>query len=154
MMKTDLLIVKGPNLNMLGQREPETYGSDTLGDIEGACRQLCDELGLSLRWFQSNIEGKMVTAIQESAFDNSPHPARGLIINAAAYTHTSVALYDAVELFQGPSIEVHLSNTSARESFRHHSFMSLVCDGIIQGFGRDSYLLAIRGISSKLAKAG
>jgi 3-dehydroquinate dehydratase-2 len=106
-----------------------------------------------LRWFQSNIEGEMVSAIQESAFDNSPQPARGLIINAAAYTHTSLALYDAVELFQGPSIEIHLSNTSARESFRHHSFMSLVCDGIIQGFGRDSYLLAIRGISSKLAKA-
>ena len=86
MMKTDLLIVNGPNLNMLGQREPETYGSDTLGDIEEACRQLCDELGLSLRWFQSNIEGEMVSAIQESAFDNSPQPARGLIINAAAYT--------------------------------------------------------------------
>ena len=150
-MKTDLLIVNGPNLNMLGRRAPEIYGADTLDDIQAACTALCDELGLSMRWFQSNIEGEMVTAIQEAAFDNSTHPASGLIINAAAYSHTSVALYDAVELFEGPSIEVHLSNTIAREDFRHHSYMSLVCDGIIQGFSRDSYLLAIRGVSGKLA---
>lgn len=137
---------------MLGLREPETYGSDTLDDIEKACRQLCTELGLSMRWFQSNIEGEMVSAIQEAAFASSPKPARGLIINAAAYTHTSVALYDAVQMFEGPRIEVHLSNTHKRESFRHQSFMSLICDGMILGFGRDSYLLAIRGISGKLSK--
>ncbi len=154
MMKTDLLIVNGPNLNMLGTREPGIYGADTLADIEAACRQLCEEMGLTMRWFQSNIEGEMVTAIQESAFETSPHPARGLIINGAAYTHTSIALYDAVQLFQGPSIEIHLSNTHAREAFRKQSFMSLICDGIIQGFGRDSYLLAIRGIYGKLAGQG
>ena len=87
MMKTDLLIVNGPNLNMLGTREPGIYGADMLEDIEAACRQLCEEMGLTMRWFQSNIEGEMVTAIQESAFETSPHPARGLIINGAAYPY-------------------------------------------------------------------
>ena len=105
-----------------------------------------------MRWMQSNHEGELVEAIQESAFSHSPQPASGLIINAGAYTHTSVALYDAVELFEGPSIEIHLSNTKRREAFRQTSYMSLICDGMIQGFGRDSYLLAIRGITGKLAK--
>ena len=153
-MATDILIVNGPNLNMLGLREPEVYGAQTLKDIENACEQLCSELGLSMCWFHSNHEGEMVTAIQDSAFKTSPKPARGLIINAAAYTHTSVALHDAVGMFEGPCIEIHLSNTMAREPFRHHSYLSAVSDGIILGFGIDSYRLAIRGIQAKLSATG
>jgi len=153
-MATDILIVNGPNLNMLGLREPEVYGTQTLDDIRQACEQLCAELGLSMRWFHSNHEGEMVTAIQDAAFKTSPAPARGLIINAAAYTHTSVALHDAVGMFDGPRLEIHLSNVMAREPFRHHSFISAVSDGIIAGFGCESYLLAIRGIQAKLAAQG
>ena len=145
-LPVDILVINGPNLNMLGQRQPEIYGHETLGDMEQSCRALATEHGLTLDWMQSNDEGELVTAIQEAR-----KSARAIAINAAAYTHTSVALHDALANFDGPKVELHLSNIHARESFRHQSMIAAVVNGVICGFGSQSYLLAISGLATLLA---
>ncbi len=146
----DILVINGPNLNMLGLREPEIYGSDKLADYEAKIDALCAELDKSCRCFQSNYEGEMVTAIQNAARTDTADAARSIVINAAAYTHTSIALRDALSLFPGPKIEVHVSNVMKRERFRHESFISEVCDGIIIGLGVNSYLLGVRAVTDLL----
>ena len=147
---TDILVINGPNLNMFGLREPEIYGADTLAEYEAKINALCIELGKSNRCFQSNHEGKLVTAIQDAAVIGSVDAASAIVINAAAYTHTSVALHDALSLFSGPKIEVHVSNVMKREQFRHESLISAVCDGVIMGLGVNSYLLAVRAVTDLL----
>jgi len=147
---TDILVINGPNLNMFGMREPELYGSETLADYETKIEALCAELAVSCRFFQSNHEGELVTSIQNAALPDGPGAARAIVINAAAYTHTSVALRDALSLFSGPKIEVHVSNVMKREAFRHESFISAVCDGIIIGLGMNSYLMAVRAVVDTL----
>lgn len=148
MVLTDLpiiLVLNGPNLNMLGVREPSVYGTDTLGDIEDACLGTAKDLGLELDFRQSNHEGELVTMIQQARNDHD-----GIIINAGAYTHTSVALYDALLLAEKPVIEVHLSNPYRRESFRHHSYISGVAKGVICGLGSQGYLLALQAMAKIL----
>ncbi len=142
-----ILILNGPNLNMLGVREPTIYGSDTLADIEARCVAHAGQTGLSVDFRQSNIEGELVTWIQDC---RTTH--QGVIINAAAFTHTSVAILDALSLLDTPIIEVHLSNIFARESFRHHSYVSPVAAGVICGFGWRGYTLALDAIKDILDK--
>ncbi len=142
-----ILILNGPNLNMLGVREPAVYGSDTLGDIEERCHAHAKGLSLDVDFRQTNIEGELVTWIQEC---RTTH--QGVIINAAAFTHTSVALLDALSLLDTPIIEVHLSNIFARESFRHHSYVSPLAAGVICGFGWRGYTLALEAIKDILDK--
>jgi 3-dehydroquinate dehydratase-2 len=137
----NILVINGPNLDMLGMREPDIYGHETLGDIEAKCRQMVTALNMELDWFQSNFEGELIEKI---------HRAVGkmdwIIINAAGLTHTSVALRDALSIFPGGIIEVHLSNIHSRESFRHISLISAIARGIIAGFGASSYYMAINAI--------
>ena len=137
-----VLVLNGPNLNMLGVREPSVYGSDTLADIEEACINLAKTLGLAIDFRQSNHEGELVTALQQARNDH-----HGIILNAGAYTHTSIALHDALLVAEKPVIEVHLSNPYRRESFRHHSFISGVAKGVICGFGAQGYLLALEAMA-------
>jgi len=137
-----VLVLHGPNLNLLGSREPELYGSATLAEIDSALGTLAGELGLAIESFQSNSEGELVTALQ-----GARGRVAGILINAAGYTHTSVAIRDAVLALELPIIEVHLSNIHRREEFRHKSLLSDVVDGVILGFGMDSYLLALRGLA-------
>ncbi|TAN40818.1 MAG: type II 3-dehydroquinate dehydratase [Nitrospirae bacterium] len=132
-----ILVIHGPNLNLLGSRETTVYGEDTLSDINGRISALCRELGMEAEIFQSNSEGGIVDAIQQKTYDL-------LIINPAAYTHTSVAIRDAVAAVGRPAIEVHISNIYKREDFRHHSYISGVAVGQICGLGVDGYLLAVR----------
>ncbi len=139
----NILIVNGPNLNMLGSREPEIYGNETLPDIGKKCKEYGAKLGLSVEFIQSNVEGELVTAIQEAAKTHS-----GLIINAGAYTHTSIAIMDALLLLKIPVIEVHLSNIFKREQFRHESYISKASKGVICGFGSDSYILALQAAAN------
>ncbi len=134
-------VLNGPNLNLLGTREPQTYGTTTLADIEAGLRERASALGLSLTFRQSNHEGDLVTWIQEAG-----RAGAGVLLNAGAYTHTSVALRDAIAGSGALAIEVHLSNVHARESFRHHSFIAPVCAGVICGFGARSYALALEAI--------
>ncbi|MBO5667988.1 MAG: type II 3-dehydroquinate dehydratase [Lentisphaeria bacterium] len=143
-----ILLLNGPNLQLLGTREPGIYGGDTLPEIVNNVKILAAELHCTIEDHQSNIEGELVSWIgsaRANGFD-------GIILNAAAYTHTSVALRDAISAVSLPTIEVHLSNTAARESFRHHSFIAPVCAGVIAGFGKDSYLLALRALHNLLAR--
>ncbi|MCX5873997.1 MAG: type II 3-dehydroquinate dehydratase [Deltaproteobacteria bacterium] len=133
-----LFVINGPNLNMLGKREPELYGSRTLTEIEDEITKLGDDLGLEVKCFQSNFEGEIVTLIQSAGND-----VDGVILNAAAYTHTSVAIRDAVLCCAVPVVEVHLTNPHGRELFRRRSLLSDVCRGVIAGFGRHSYCLAL-----------
>lgn len=139
------LVLNGPNLNLLGTREPAIYGADTLADIEAACRAKAAALGATLDFLQSNHEGALIDAL---------HAARGtthgVVLNAAAYTHTSVALRDAISATELPVIELHLSNTHAREGFRHVSLIAPVCIGIIQGFGAAGYPLALDALHRHL----
>ncbi len=135
-------VLNGPNLNMLGLREPEIYGDATLADIETMCRGEADRLGLTVELRQSNSEGALVDWIQEARTASS-----AVIINAAAYSHTSVALLDALNLLEQPVIEVHISNIYAREAFRHHSFISQAADGVICGLGIKGYALALEAIA-------
>ncbi len=141
-----ILILNGPNLNMLGVREPEIYGNETLADIEAACGQHAKSLGLKLSFRQSNIEGELVTWIQDAR-----QTAAALIINAGALTHTSVALLDAIKTLEMPVIELHLSNIFTREPFRHHSYISAAASGLICGFGAQGYLLALDAVNRLLA---
>ena len=137
-MTNAIYILNGPNLNLLGTREPEIYGAATLGDIEAACAERCQAAGYDMSFQQSNIEGEIVDQIQEAGRDGA-----AVLINAAAYTHTSVALYDALKTLNIPIIEVHISQPASRESFRQKSFIAPVATGSISGFGTNSYLLAI-----------
>ncbi|MBA4148672.1 MAG: type II 3-dehydroquinate dehydratase [Verrucomicrobia bacterium] len=130
--------LNGPNLNLLGQREPEIYGKATLADIEKLVREHATRCGASIEFKQSNSEGDLVSWIQQAK-----GVADVIVINAAAYTHTSVALRDAISATGVPAIEIHLSNIHAREEFRHHSFIAAVCRGQICGFGVNSYILAL-----------
>ena len=143
---TSIHILNGPNLNLLGQRQPEIYGRETLDDIRAACTALGAELGLAIDFFQSNHEGALVDRIQAAR-----GVAAGIVINPAAYTHTSVAILDALNAFDGPVIEVHLSNVHRREAFRHHSYVSQRADGVIAGLGSDGYLAALRRLARLLA---
>ncbi|WP_134680826.1 type II 3-dehydroquinate dehydratase [Paracoccus ravus] len=138
-------ILNGPNLNLLGQRQPEIYGSTTLADVEQSCTTLGKELGLEVRFFQSNHEGVIVDTIHEAR-----HKADAIVINPAALTHTSVAILDALNTFDAPVIEVHISNIHKRESFRHHSYVSLRAEGVIAGLGINGYLLALRHLAPLL----
>ena len=136
--RPSILILNGPNLNMLGQREPAIYGRDTLDHIEKACREKAAELGLEVDFRQSNREGELVEWAQIAG-----QWFKGVIVNAAGYTHTSVALLDALMVCGLPVIEVHLSNIFRREEFRHHSYVSRAATGVICGFGLKGYLLAL-----------
>ncbi len=140
-----ILVLNGSNLNMLGVRQPEIYGRTTLGDIEASCRERGAALGLEIEFRQSNHEGELVTWIQQ-ARDN----ADGIVINAGAYTHTSVAILDALKVAELPVIEVHISNIHAREEFRHHSYISAAATGIIVGLGPHGYLLALDALANIL----
>ncbi len=140
-----LLLINGPNLNLLGQREPSIYGSTTLESIENALKSKAREEGAQLECFQSNFEGALVDRIQQSIGQ-----VDAILINAGAYTHTSIAIRDALLGSAIPYVELHLSNTSARESFRHHSFLADRAVGVVSGFGVISYHLALQGLLAHL----
>ena len=142
-----ILVLNGPNLNMLGVREPAIYGSTTLKDIESLCVQTGAEVGLSVVCKQSNHEGVMIDAIHDALTQSMA----GIVINAGAYTHTSIALHDALKMTGLPVMEVHLSNVYARESFRHHSTISSVASGVLCGLGVDGYVFALRRLANLLA---
>jgi 3-dehydroquinate dehydratase II len=140
-----IYILNGPNLNLLGTREPDIYGADTLADVEVKCAAKAKALGLTIVFRQTNVEGELVNWIHEARAS-----ASGIILNAGAYTHTSVALHDALKAVTLPAVEVHLSNVYKRESFRHHSYISPAAHGVICGFGAQSYELALEGLSGVL----
>ncbi len=140
-----ILVVHGPNLNLLGTREPEVYGRQTLEDVNEALSRLADELGLSVVFFQSNHEGKIIDRIHEAAQEG----VSGMIVNPGGLTHTSVSLRDAVAAVAIPTVEVHLSNIHAREEFRRNSFLAPVALGQICGFGATGYQLAMRGLAAR-----
>jgi len=144
-MAATVWVLNGPNLNLLGKRQPEIYGRESLADIEAACRALAAELGLGLVFRQSNHEGVLVDWIQEAR-----ETAQGLIINPAGYTTTSIAILDALLTCPFPVIEVHLSNIHKREPFRQHSYVSLAATGVIAGCGAHGYLLALRHLARLL----
>ena len=140
-----IIILNGPNLNLLGEREKSQYGSFTLKDIEETCKQFASKTDLTLSFYQSNIEGELVEKIQESRNKFS-----GLIINAGGYTHTSVAIHDALKIIKMPIIELHISNIYNREEFRHKSLISKVAKGIICGFGASGYIMALDAMRNYL----
>lgn len=140
-----VLIVHGPNLNLLGTREPQVYGRETLDEIHAGLHRLAEELGIDLFFFQSNHEGALIDRLHQARHENID----GIIINPGGLTHTSVALRDALVAVDIPAVEVHLSNIFARESFRHHSFISPVAVGQLCGFGAMGYQLALRGLCGR-----
>jgi 3-dehydroquinate dehydratase-2 len=141
-------VLNGPNLNLLGKREPQVYGRDTLADIEAACREAARALGLELRFYQSNREYEIIDWIHEAR-----ETAAAIIINPAAFTHTSIAILDALSACAFPIIEVHISNIHRREPFRHHSYVSLTASGVIAGFGAQGYTLALQRVAQLIAQA-
>jgi 3-dehydroquinate dehydratase-2 len=143
--KQKILILNGPNLNLLGAREPEIYGRLTLAQIEKRVRELATELAVEIDFRQSNSEGELVTWIQQAAGKFA-----AIVINPAAYTHTSLAMRDAISAVGVPTIEIHISNIHKRERFRHHSYIAEVAVGQIAGFGLDSYLLGLRAVVARL----
>ena len=145
-----ILVLNGPNLNLLGTREPAVYGSATIADVEQACREAARPHGLEIDFRQSNHEGELIDWLHEAG--RARDETLGVVLNAGAYTHTSVALHDAIKAIAMPVIEVHLSNVHAREPFRHHSYLSPACAGIVVGFGVAGYALAIDGLA-RTAKA-
>ena len=138
-MPKPIYILNGPNLNLLGLRQPEIYGKQTLDDVAEACAELAEDLGLTIRFHQSNYEGALIDWIHQARNEGA-----GIIINPGAFTHTSVAILDALNAFDAPVLEVHISNVHKREAFRHHSYVSLRAEGVIAGFGTEGYLLALR----------
>lgn len=144
-MTQTIHVLNGPNLNLLGKRQPEVYGTTTLADIEAMCRDAADRLGLSLVFAQTNNEGGLVDLIQ-AARDGGA----GIVINPAAYTHTSVAVLDALNAFDGPVIEVHLSQVHRREAFRHRSLVSRRADAVLAGCGPQGYVLALEHMAARL----
>ncbi len=147
-MSKSILIINGPNLNLLGQRQPEIYGRETLGDVERVCASLAKEHGYAVQAVQSNAEHEIVNAIHTAREESI-----AIIINPGAYSHTSIAILDALNTFDGPVLEVHISNIHKRESFRHHSHVSLRADGVIAGCGVEGYELALRRVISLLKQA-
>jgi 3-dehydroquinate dehydratase-2 len=137
-----IAVINGPNLNMLGTREPDKYGNETLESVNGRIVQKASELGIVCEFFQSNSEGELVSAIQLAS------GADGVILNAGAYTHYSIAIRDAIASITTPVVEVHISNVHAREEFRHVSVIAPVCRGVIAGFGSESYILALYALAS------
>jgi 3-dehydroquinate dehydratase-2 len=142
-------VLNGPNLNLLGKRQPQIYGHETLADVEARCRAVAAELELELRFHQSNREYEIIDWIHEAR-----ERAGGLAINPAAFTHTSVAILDALNTCEFPILEVHISNVHKREAFRHHSYVSLRADGVIVGCGTQGYELAIRRLARLIGEAG
>lgn len=147
-MSRVVFVLNGPNLNLLGKRQPQIYGRETLADVERDCRTLAAELTLELRFHQSNREYELIDWIHEAR-----EVAGGIAINPAAFTHTSVAILDALHAFEGPVIEIHISNVHKREEFRHRSFVSSRADGIIVGCGTQGYLLALRRLARLIDEA-
>lgn len=139
-------VIHGPNLRLLGRREPEVYGTDTLDDVNARLSAQADELGIAIETFQSNHEGELLDFIEEAS-----GRVDGFLINPGAFTHTSIALRDALTGVDRPFVEVHLSNTAGRERFRRHSYLSGVAAGVVYGFGVESYLLGLRGLAAKIA---
>lgn len=146
-MAKPIYVLNGPNLNMLGTREPAIYGSETLADLKARCEKTAKALSLAVEFRQSNIEGEIVTWIQEARTK-----AAGIVLNAGAYTHTSVAILDALQAAELPVVEVHLSNIFRRDAFRHHSYVSLGANGVICGFGPKGYDLAVEAMAELIAK--
>jgi 3-dehydroquinate dehydratase-2 len=140
-----IFVLNGPNLNLLGKREPEIYGRDTLADVETSCRATGARLGLEIRFHQSNREYELIDWIHEAR-----ETAAGIVINPAAFTHTSVAIHDALAMCACPILEVHISNVHRREPFRHHSYVSSVASGVIAGFGIQGYDLALQRVARLL----
>ena len=145
-MKT-ILVLNGPNLNLLGTREPAVYGSQTLADVEEICEQACTTRGFKLDFRQSNHEGILVDAIQEAGRAQAAGTLAGVVFNAGAYTHTSVALHDAIKAAAVTVIELHISNVHAREAFRHYSYLSPVSTGVMAGFGVQGYAYAVAALA-------
>jgi 3-dehydroquinate dehydratase II len=141
-------VLNGPNLNLLGKRQPQIYGPETLADVEADCRGVARELALDIRFHQSNREYEIIDWIHEAR-----EVAAGIVINPAAFTHTSVAILDALNTFEPPVIEVHISNVHKREAFRHHSYVSLRADGVIAGLGTQGYRLALLRLAHLLDNA-
>ena len=142
-----LLVIHGPNLNLLGEREPGVYGTQSFASINQESQQECQKLGMDCDVFQSNSEGAIVTKFHEAR-----GAYQGIVLNAGAYTHYSIAIRDAISAVKIPTVEVHLSNIHAREEFRHHSVLAAVCLGQISGFGPVSYLLAVRALAAHLGQ--
>jgi len=140
-----IFVLNGPNLNLLGQREPEIYGTETLADIQGMCERAAGRLGLGVVFHQSNHEGVLIDRVHEARGS-----AAGIVVNPAGFTGTSVALLDALKTFEGPIVEVHLSNIHRRETFRHHSYVSLAATGVICGLGSQGYVLALEWLAARL----
>ena len=146
-MMNKIIILNGPNLNLLGEREKEKYGNVTLSNIENNCKEFSKKNDITLSLFQSNIEGELVEIIQKSRSNQN-----GLIINAGGYTHTSVAIHDALKILKIPVIELHITNIYNREEFRHKSLISKIAKGIICGFGTDGYVMALQAMKDYLKK--
>lgn len=138
-----LLVLNGPNLNLLGNREPSVYGRSTLAEIEASLRERGEQAGIVVECLQSNAEHELIDRVQAAAHDGTAY----ILINPAAFTHTSVAIMDALNTFDAPVIEVHISNVHKRESFRHHSYVSLRADAVMAGFGTHGYTLALRHVA-------
>ena len=143
-----IAVIHGANLRLLGTREPEVYGTDTLDDVNAKLAELAEELGVELETFQSNHEGEILDFVQDAA-----KRVDGFLINPGAFTHTSIALLDAFLAVQRPFVEVHLSNLARREAFRHHSYLSAAAAGVVYGFGVQSYLLGLRGLAARLGNS-
>ncbi|MFA9231852.1 MAG: type II 3-dehydroquinate dehydratase [Microgenomates group bacterium] len=146
-MPKPIYVLNGPNLNLLGLRQPEIYGKETLEDVAASLGDLAEDLGQTVRCLQSNHEGQLVDWIHEARSQ-----ASGIIINPGAYSHTSIAILDALNAFEGPVIEVHISNIHKREAFRHHSYVSARAEGVIAGCGTEGYLLALRRLAGLSAR--
>ena len=151
-MKT-ILVLNGPNLNLLGTREPAVYGAETLADVERLCRDEGAKLGFDVDCRQSNHEGPLIDWIHEAGRATAAGTMAGVVFNAGAYTHTSIALHDAIKGANATVIELHISNVHAREPFRHHSFISPAANGVIVGFGVEGYAIAIGALARLSAKA-
>ena len=145
-MARTIYVLNGPNLNLLGTREPETYGRDSLSDVENLCRASAAEFGLAADCRQSNREGELIEFVHEA----HARKAAGIVINAGGYSHSSIALHDALLAVKIPAVEVHITNIYARESFRHHSFTAKAAFATLCGFGIDGYRLAINGLAAKI----